>query len=117
MVQRAFERFDLIAKVAARYTNPFKGGIAPRAALWFLSPWSYKYNVPYDGRSVQIALAVKSIPETPPFELSLPHTFTAGSAALVGDMAVWGDITPFTPCPREPTCLPHRPRAVWDGMR
>lgn len=99
MVQRAFERFDLIAKVAARYTNPFKGGIAPEGGTLIPLPWSYKYNVPYDGRSVQIALAVRSIPETPPFELSLPHTFTAGSAALVGDMAVWGDITPVHALP------------------
>lgn len=48
---------------------------------------------------------------------SLPHSFTAGTVATMGDMVVWGDITPLNSLPPAPSALAAscNPGAAWTG--
>lgn len=85
-----------MGRTAAVFTRPLTGGIAEEAGTRVWLPCMSRQSAAAERKETDSGIAAKADDggDTMLRRMNVPHSFTARTATVTGDMTVWGDITP-----------------------
>lgn len=109
------DRLDTACRCVARINNPFAGGLP-------VMPSAVRRVYPaYSDVSAGLGPLLRKYPGMYPLlkgAVEVPHSFTARTALVTGDMLLWGDITPIRALPESPLAgaVKRVPAMAWTSV-